>query len=248
MRIHHVLFLPVLAAACLAGCAGDNGQERFGLFGHNGVYLTEHAVSRISLYEAKTLIGEEDSLRLKSRYNETSSIDYENETIRSILTRFASVKTTVRYFVSGEDKQQVKEDMYQGTEFLYLLKNNSYSPFAQMAVKYIYLNSSILDELEAENKAYKENLANLITPYDCPYTYHRDARGEFVLQTHYFAELPSVINGGIGSTFQQDCELKYDAEGKAEKWQSSLGLYTSTPTGTSLEGYIFEADFEWVMK
>ncbi len=249
MKSKYLLLAPLLVAASLTSCDGEPGPVNFGLFGHNGVYLTQYAVAKVSLSEAKSMI-DIDAPNANPKYRSTHSMDLseENETIRSILTRFGSLTATVKYYVSGEEEQQVRTDLYQGTELLYLLKNNSYSPFAQMAVKYIYLDDGLLDELEEVNRAYKEDLDNLISPFDSPYTYHKDERGELVIQTHHFAELPSVINGGIGSTFLQDCELKYDAEGKIEVWQSSLGLYTTTPTGTSLEGYIFEAAFAWALK
>jgi hypothetical protein len=95
---------------------------------------------------------------------------------------------------------------------------------------------------------FHEDSANLVSPFDRPYTYHESETGDLIVQTHHFAELPSSVNGGIGATFRQDCELVFDPEGKITLWQSSLGLYTSTPTGTALEGYIFAASFAWTEK
>jgi hypothetical protein len=42
--------------------------------------------------------------------------------------------------------------------------------------------------------------------------------------------------------------MVYDEEGKLVKWQSSLGVYTATPSGTMKQGYILEMDFNWVVK
>ncbi|MCR5490874.1 MAG: hypothetical protein K6F32_01960 [Bacilli bacterium] len=240
------LFLAA-SAALLASCDfGGTSPKTFGLFGHKGVYLTEHAEAEITLSEAKRLVNMSSSSA--ARLQKRSELSEEDPAVKSILARFGSLGVSAAYYIDGSEERQVRTDLYQGTDFLYLLKENTYFPFAQMNVKYIYIDGSLLDSLEEENAKFREDPTNLVSPFVNPYTYHRDAQGELVLQTHHFAELPSSVNGGIGATFRQDCELSYDGEGKLKHWQSSLGLYTSTPTGTSLEGYIFEATFEWTLK
>lgn len=172
----------------------------------------------------------------------------DDKTIKEILSRFGSLTATVKYYLDETDAEQYREDLFQGTDFLSLLQDNNYIPFGQMNAKYIFINSHILDEMDAENREFANDANNLICPFSSRYTYHANEYDELVVQTHHFAELPSSVNGGIGSAFRQDCEIQYDGGGKIVHWQSSLGLYTSTPTGTIKEGYIFEADFTWSLK
>lgn len=246
---------PLLAAtlALIGGASASCGfnqnageaEHRFGIFGHSGIYLPEYAVAQITLPEAKELIEVPGDRPLARK---RVPLAQEEETVKGILARYASLTISVNYYIAGCEEQQVRKDLYQGTDFLALLSDNAYLPFGQMNVRFLYLDDGILDALEEENVRFHDDLTNLVSPFDCPYTYHRSDSGELVLQTHHFAELPSSVNGGIGATFRQDCELLFDAEGKIELWQSSLGLYTSTPTGTTLEGYIFEASFAWTAK
>lgn len=247
------ILLPLVlavAGGASAGCdwkqpIAPTQENHFGIFGHSGIYLPEYAVAEITLPEAKLLINTASSgVKALRRAPMTG----ENETIRGILSQYASLTISVNYYVTGAAEEQVRADMYQGTDFLALLTANSYVPFGQMNVKYLYLDDGLLDGLEEDNVEFHESLSDLVSPFDCPYTYHRSEAEELILQTHHFAELPSSVNGGIGATFRQDCELVFDAEGKITLWQSSLGLYTSTPTGTALEGYIFEASFQWTKK
>ena len=247
------ILLP-LALALVGGASASCGwndmfaatpENCFGIFGHSGIYLPEYAVAEITLPEAKDLIYIAPTTAKTLR---KASLEDENETVKSILAQYACLSISVNYYVTGAEEEQVRVDLYQGTDFLALLADNTYAPFGQMNVKYIYVDDGLLDGLEEENVKFHEDLTNLVSPFDRPYTYHRSEAGELILQTHHFAELPSSVNGGIGATFRQDCELVFDAEGKITLWQSSLGLYTSTPTGTALEGYIFEASFSWTEK
>ncbi len=241
-----VLFTSCVAAASCSFLEQQDGP-RFGYFGHNGTYLTEYAVSEIDVDEAKTLVGGK-SQQARALPRAAANISEESEDVKSILGRYASLTTKVYYYVAGNDEQQVREELFQGTDLQAILHANSYSPFGQMNVKHLHLNETLLDELEAENAAFRASEESLISPYQNLYTYHKDSYGALVVQSHYFAELPSSVNGGIGATFRQDCEMQFDGEGKIRMWQSSLGLYTSTPTGTSSEGYIFSSTFEWTLK
>ena len=241
------LLIAVLAASTLGmvGCQKKKqSKNTFGIFSHNGVFLEQYAVNEISVEEAKKLvhIGNTNTNR------NIPLTEKDQLTIQAILKEYASVLATVKYYVEDDEKQQVREDLYQGTDFLDILQHNRYTPFGQMSVDYIFVNDGLLDYMEEINTEFHNDTRNLICPFTSPYTYHQDDRGELVIQTHNFAELPSSVNGGIGSAFRQDCEIKFDTEGKICNWQSSLGLYTSTPTGTVKEGYIFEAAFNWNAK
>jgi len=235
----------------LSGCnfSKSEAKNQFGDFSYNGNFLKEYAVKQINVDEAKDLIYLEDNQIKLTNYNEMV-IDKENlsSTIKTILTKYASVEIVVKYYVSGTEEQQVRKDLYQGTDFLYMLTQNDYTPFGQMSTKHIYVNDGLLDSMEEENKNYKNDYRNMTSPFNEPYTYHTSETNELIIQSHYFAELPASTQGGIGSTFRQDCESIMDSEGKIRYWQSSLGIYTSTPTGTVKQGYIFEAEFSWIEK
>lgn len=238
-----------LSLLTLVGCNKGTKEvakkERFGDFDYNGAFLKENAVKRINVSEAKSLtnITEEEALKRAKANNDDLT-----KNMQIVLGKYASVITTVKYYVSEKEEQQVRKDIYQGTDFKYLLETNHYEPFGQMSVKYIFIDDDLLDMMENENEEFKLSNQYLISPFNDPYTYHVDDEKQLVVQTHSFAELPASTCGGIGSTFREDCELVFDKEGKITLWQSSLGLYTSTPTGSVKEGYIFEVEFEWVNK
>ena len=239
------IFGTLLAASTLSACNDVNvnaARKTFGNFGYNGVFLQEYAVKQITLNEAKGLVRLPTSLANKKR--STPSQD----SVQKVLSNYASLTTIVKYYVSNQTEQQVRKDIYQGTDFKNLLETNHYEPFGQMNVRYIFVDDELLDETDQENEEFKETEQYLVSPFNEPYTYHTDENDHLILQTHHFAELPASTGGGIGSTFRQDCELIFDEEGKISFWQSSLGLYTSTPTGTVRQGYIFEVDFEWTSK
>ena len=238
----------ILSALTLIGCGEDNHvrakqSSNFGDFGYNGMFLKEYATRQIDVDKAKDLV--EIDYGPTTRAGSKSDID---EDIEITLTKYASVIATVKYYISDRDEQQVRKEIYQGTDFKFLLETNHYEPFGQMSVKYLFVDDPLLDEMEVMNEEFKESKEHLISPFNEPYTYHTNEDNILILQTHSFAELPASTCGGIGSTFRQDCELLFDEEGKITYWQSSLGLYTSTPTGTIKEGYIFEVSFEWIAK
>lgn len=208
----------------------------FGEYGYKGKYLKEYASKEISAQEAKQIVGS-SSIYL----NKSISID----DAYKVLDIYGSLEAKVKYYVEEEEQQQVRVDFYQGTDFKQLILSNYYQPFAQMSVNYLFVSPILIDEMEMLNKEYLESDVHYTSPFKTPFTYHTNEEGIFILQTHHFAELPSSICGGIGSTFREDSELVFDAEAKISHWQSSLGLYTSTPTGTIRTGYIFEVDFNW---
>ena len=232
----------LLSVLAMTACGSSDPQaeqnSRFGDFGYKGLFLNEYADKQITVDVAKTLV---DVKTPTKRANTASNI-------QTVLTNYASLITTVQYYVSDNAEQQVRRDIYQGTDFKFLLETNHYEPFGQMSVKYIFVDDDLLDDMERQNEEFKASSQHLVSPFNEPYTYHTNENNILILQTHSFAELPASTCGGIGSTFRQDCELIFDEEGKITFWQSSLSLYTSTPTGTVKEGYIFEVSFEWADK
>ena len=239
-----------MLSACSGFIGKDTNKNAFGDFSYHGVFLKEYAKKQITLEEAKGLIHLESNRDLPSNklvLDEDEQQSYET-TVNTLLTKYGSMTTMVKYYIDTEEKQQVRQDIYQGTDFYNLLDINHYEPFGQMSVRYLYVDSYLLDDMEEENRLYNLSENNIKSPFNNPYTYHVSDANNLVIQTHAFAELPASTVGGIGSTFRQDCELVFDQEGKINCWQASLGLYTSTPTGTVKEGYIFEVEFEWVEK
>ena len=217
----------------------------FGDFSYKGIFLKEYATEQIDVEAAKELV-DISMPNKKARRSEVS--DGLSESMKTVLTKYASLTTTVKYYISDREEQQVREDFYQGTDFKFLLETNHYEPFGQMSVRYLFVDDDLLDDMERQNEEFLAEYHHIVSPFNEPYTYHKSEDETLIVQTHSFAELPASVGGGIGSTFRQDCELIFDEEGKISFWQSSLGLYTSTPTGTVKEGYIFEVGFTWTAK
>lgn len=236
----------LLGIIAMTGCSNKSSvkvDESFGDFSYNGIFLKEYATKQISVDEAKSLVDIDlGSFSQMKRSRNTA------ENTEIVLTKYASLITTVKYYISDREEQQVRKDIYQGTDFKYLLDTNHYEPFGQMSVRYLFVDDELLDDMERQNEEFKASNSYITSPFNEMYTYHTSKDNNLIIQTHSFAELPASTGGGIGSTFRQDCELMFDEEGKITFWQSSLGLYTSTPTGTVKEGYIFEVGFEWVEK
>lgn len=236
----------LLNTIAMSACGSEPAIKWFGDFSYNGIFLTEYATKNIVVDEAKDLV--EITPANPSNRMVKSSNKADNGCVEAVLTKYASVVATVKYYVSEEEQQQVRKDIFQGTDFKSLLDTNHYEPFGQMSVKYLFVDDTLLDDMEKQNEDFKNSNLHIISPFNDLYTYHTNEENKLILQIHHFAELPASSAGGIGSAFRQDCELIFDEEGKIMFWQSSLGLYTSTPTGTVREGFIFEVEFEWINK
>ena len=238
----------MLGALLLTACNGTSfmGGSGFGDFSYNGIFLKEYATKQIGVNEAKKLVNITNDGKVRKQLTDEEANGDNN--IYTVLTKYSSLVSTVKYYLSENEEQQVRQDIYQGTDLKHLLETNHYEPFGQMSVRYLFVNDGLLDDMEQQNVEFKESLSHITSPFNEPYTYHTNEENKLIVQTHHFAELPASVGGGIGSTFRQDCELIFDEEGKITFWQSSLGLYTSTPTGTVKEGYIFEVAFEWINK
>lgn len=244
MKQLKTILLALASVISLAGCNGGEttaARNTFGDFSYNNIFLKEYATTQIGVEEAKKLV---DINYFKTSKNTKNT----EEGVIAVLTKYASTIATVKYYVSDREEQQVRVDIYQGTDFKFLLETNHYEPFGQMSVRYLFVDDNLLDDMERQNEEFISSSQHIVSPFNEPYTYHKNDNDMLIVQTHNFAELPASVSGGIGSTFRQDCELVFDEEGKITFWQSSLGLYTSTPTGTVKQGYIFEVAFEWIAK
>lgn len=56
------------------------------------------------------------------------------------------------------------------------------------------------------------------------------------------------VGGRIGCSYRHNSEILYDYENKISKWQTSFGVYSSTPRGTMKQGYILEIEYNWIVK
>ena len=129
-----------------------------------------------------------------------------------------------------------------------MLTTNQHVPFSQLIAKYILAFPTLIDSMETRNEEYRNSEESLVAPFTNIFSYHTNAKGELVIHTRDFAEIPSSVGGGIGCSYRQDTEILYDADNKMQKWQTSLGLYSATPHGTMKQGYILEVEFNWIQK
>lgn len=239
--------LLALSACALSACSlfkGNDNNNQFGEFAYKDHCLKEYAIKEITATRAKSLI----SISLKPKIRGLFKAEATHVNRNTVLYNYASLTATVKYYEDDKEAQQVRNELYQGTEFANLLDRNYYEPFGQMNVRYLYVDDTFIDHMEEENTTFIESGKNYVSPFKSRYTYHEDEHQQLIIQIHDFAELPASVGGGIGASFRQDSELVFDSEGKISIWQSSLGLYTTTPTGTVRQGYIFEAEFSWTEK
>ena len=155
---------------------------------------------------------------------------------------------TTKYYVESSDAMQNKEDTLIGTDFKNMLENNQFVPFNQLVAKNVIIFDELIEYMEEQNKLFASSSAALIAPFRSIFSYHTDKAGNLVVQTRDFAEIPSSVGGGIGCSYRQDTEIVYDSEGKMTLWQTSLGLYSSSPQGTMQDGYILEMQVNWTEK
>lgn len=233
-------------------------QYTFGYFSYNGKYLYRFADGNsITANEAKKIINssyESSSLALAEELQNNSNIDENHEyqmpslskeLINTIITNYAGLEINTKYYIDGIDEQQVKLDYTTGTDFKNYLEENKIVPFSQLVAQNLVITEDIIDYMELMNEDFKNSDFAAIAPFKNIFTYYKDISGRLVVQMSDFAEIPSSEGGGIGCSYRQDTEILYDSENKISKWQTSLGVYTSTPTGTMKQGYILEIEFKW---
>lgn len=250
-------------AACAAACTltaaachkGGGNAAQFGIFGYNGIYLTDYAERQINSAEAKQLIG--DNLSLASSGVGPASARLlsdkqlplpSEELIEYYINKYSACQITTNYYVEGNDDKQVKVDIIQGTDFRSALEENSFVPYAQLVTKYIVCFPELIDSMEEANDAFTESEQASVVPFNNIYSYHESGDGYLVIQLRDYSEISSSVSGGISASFRQDTEIMYDDDNKITKWQTSLGLIYSTPQGKTEQGYILEVEFEWQIK
>lgn len=249
------LFLAFVMMVVLAFSASCSEVKRFGEFGYLDNWLTDYAVSEITAQKLKSTIGELGGFSSSKSAN-TSDVLVNagveplptEEMVAFITSKYSSCDITTLYYVADMDEQQSKVDTLQGTDFKDMIEKNRFSPFTQLVCKNLILFEESIDYMENVNQAFINSEVYKVAPFKNMFTYHLDKNGLPIIQLHDFSEIPSSNRGGVGCSFRQDIEILYDAEGKITKWQSSLGVYTTSPAGTIKQGYIVEINFNWNIK
>lgn len=262
-------------AACMAiSCAADKLEpvgNMFGQFAYGVHALTQMAKDTITAAQARKLVGnnqlklvasaksgiatsadgEEAPIAPAPTEDEQNPTPTENdgikpcaEMVQALQSKYGGVNVTTKYYVEGSDEQKVKFDEVRGNDYVDLVTGNRFTPFNQLTARHLYVYEELIDFMNGENDNFDSNAA----PFKAPFTYHLDAKENFIIQTHYFTGISSSVSGGISCYYQQDTEILYDAQNKISRWQSSLGVILSTPDGTVHQGYILEMQFDWVEK
>lgn len=256
-------FLAVLmVVACVvsfSSCGKDG--DIFGEFGYKDIYLYRFARQDIDSARAKQIVSNNrsamtqayaekhgDQALLGVNPGDTGIAAPTEEVVNLILGNYAGCTVYTKYYIDDEEDALIREDHIQGTDFKAMIEQNQFAPFSQLVAKNLILFDELIDSMEAENVEFKESGNANIAPFKDIFTYHVDDSGNMVIHTRDFAEIPSSVGGGIGCSYRQDTEILYDTENKMTKWQTSLGVYSATPEGTTKQGYILEIEVVWIEK
>ncbi|MBR2988561.1 MAG: hypothetical protein IKC64_02425 [Clostridia bacterium] len=260
MKRNFILAIIFAFITCICvGCdtpGNPTPPKTFGYFSYNGKYLTSFASNEINAADAKTLIQSKNiqasplSTESGALFSVGSALSPDapkpsSTLVNTVLSKYASVNVVTKYYESGKEAQQSKVDFIQGTDFKNVLEENELTPFSQLVAKGIVMYDTLIDYMEEQNEIYKTSPLAIVAPFTTIFSYHTNNAGNIVIQTRDFAEIPSSVGGGIGCSYRQDTEMAYDNENKLVKWQTSLGVYSATPNGTMMQGYILEVELIW---
>lgn len=259
MGIALMTFILAFSSMFFVACKKDDDDDGvgyvpvvFGEFGYMNKYLIDFATEDITAVEAKQMLSSStgtQSLNLSPNIEKVASKpSVPTSKVQYILSEYSSCVVTTKYYVEGIDDQQTKQDTLQGTDFRSVIETNEITPFSQLVAKNLIAFPELIDYMEQSNQEFRSSELALVAPYRDIFTYHKNERGELVIKTRDFAEIPASVGGGIGCSFRQDSEILYDADMKITKWQTSLGLWSTTPKGTMKQGYILEVEFNWIKK
>ena len=243
------IFVLVFSMLTMASCDLFK-EERFGEFGFYDHYLTKYSKEELSASEAKELIianAQDCGLPLESAIPGIRDNDLplpSDDLVTAFTSRYADCEVKTTYYIDDGD-EEIKYDYLQGTDFKAIIGDNIFSPFNQVVAKIVVLFPEIIDYMEEQNQQFKGNEKYDTYPFKTLFSYHKDSEGCLVIQCRDFAEIPASEAGGVACNYRQDTEIIFDKLNKIERWQTSLGVYTATPTGTITQGYILMMDFEW---
>ena len=175
--------IKTISLLLLLGLVACNKVEKasFGEFSYRGIFLTEYATKQINVDEAKKLVDVSSYSNKPMAKRANNDYKEDADDINTVLKRYGSLLTTVKYYVSEENKQQVRQDLYQGTDYKNLLESNYYEPFGQMSVRYLFVNDGLLDEMEARNVEFDQESGYLVNPFNQPYTYHTNEDKQLII-------------------------------------------------------------------
>lgn len=258
-----VLMAAFTPAVMLCACGSENasqGGKQFGEFSYNGIYLTEYAQKSISATEAKELIKKSSGQTASANvgfvggveaFNIHDEINNAPKPSESLITSYAAkytVVVTTLYYESGSTTPLTKVDELSGLDVSNMLRENEFTPFGQLVAKNVIMFDELIDFMENENKNFKDSENAIVAPFKNIFTYHTDAHENLIVQTHDYSEIASSVGGGISCNYRQDTEIVYNKNLLIEKWQTSLGVSSATPSGTLKQGYILEMEFDWQEK
>lgn len=250
-----VVFLSLLliVASCLSmtSCAEE---IQFGEFDYNGITLIQYAKEEISSSEAKSIIknnarnmGANASEYIEGARDDDAPLP-SDEYVHYYTSEYSSCEPTTYYYEGEDTTKKYKEDFIQGTDLKAMLNKNEFTPFNQLIAKNLIIFEASVDYMEEQNNVFKNSEIYDISPFKSRFSYYIDENYNLVIHVRDFAEIPSSVGGGVGCSYRQDTEIVFDTENKITNWQTSLGVYTSTPTGTLKQGYILEVFFSWTPK
>lgn len=249
----------LLSGCTFFGINIDMGGDVFGEFSFNGHTLTAYARSEISSSVALGIV----QANANSSYSSngivkplgylTSDIVGERplpdtSTVNYIAQNYASCDIEILYYLDDEDDQQSKTYSIQGADLKNMIAENKYMPFSQLSVGNLVMFDDLITYMESANTVFTANKYDYIAPFSQPYTFHKDSDGDLVIQMRDYSELSSSESGGVTCNFRQDIEFAYNAHNLLTHWQTSLGIYISTPQETEKQGYIYEVNLTWTYK
>ena len=250
----------IMALQCgflFAGCSKDKesaAPKQFGQFSYYGKTLLEYAVNEIAagdvldkLVDVNINVGAKNALPNADVKESEEPPAPDEATMNRVLKKYDTCTVVMKYYDYDKEDQQTTSYKLQGTDYRNIVKTNEYSPSSQIIAKNLILFPELVNYMEAENAKFQQEkeAGTNPAPYKNIFTYHTDSTGNVIIQQRNFAEIAATVAGGVGCCYRQDIEIVYDAEFKIAKWQTSLGIYTATPSGTSQQGYILEMDFNW---
>lgn len=245
----------------LTACNKDLG-ERFGMFSVGGKYLISLGKNKIEAAAAKALLRVKngifaDAMEVADVEGGSEVIEGEpNRDYSNLVSKYSSIEVSIDLWDAnkkGELEKVNKLHIYSGQQLKDTLKNNRVFLESSIDVAYLICNDQYIEFFEKINEEFKLQDSYELSPFKQVFTYlETDPKKEnkcFVLQVHTYKDLDNFY-GGVAARFIQECEYKFDEEGKITNFQSSLGITINNPD-SSLQfngGRNVEIAFTWKEK
>ena len=239
----------LLSMLCMTSCFSFV-NNKFGEFGYYNKYLTKYSKKEITVSQAKEIINNNANACGQSYGDAIPGVRDDDmplppdELVTYFISEYADCQVETTYYIN-RGNEETKNDYLQGTDFKNMIEVNSFIPFNQVVAKMVIIFPEIIDYMEDQNEDFKASEKYHQFPFKTLYSYHTDSKGNLVIQCRDFAEIPASEAGGVACNYRQDTEIVFDKHNKIQAWQTSLGIYTATPTGTMTQGYILSMNFIW---